>query len=179
MLKGGKTGIKDAYGERLPSTYISRFKTDYQPTLKNVVVSGKLAKGTLFFKTKYQDKDGYGDLAEVLFKLGTGSPTDESLAAVRYDACCNLLQIRTFDGMSWGWSPGHAPGSANVLENDWIKLDCAATSVIPSGNNLKVNWKIIPKAGMPFGTYNLFMGCSDNEGQTAPWTQEGTTFTIS
>ena len=63
---------------------------------------------------------------------------------------------------------------AGSLTNTRGTLNCGATTVIGSGNNLTVNWNITPKAAFASATKkNLYLYARDLSNATAGWTDRG------
>lgn len=88
--------------------------------------------------TVHSDPNGADDIPSLMVDV---SNLSNGLRAL-YDVRRNLLYLYKDDGVTL--TGGFAPGSGNVISNSQGSLDCAATSVTISGNNITVNWGLIP-----------------------------------
>lgn len=84
------------------------------------------------FATTVRDGDGNADLDSVYFIVGTGN----SEVRLTYSAATNRLSA------PGGSSGSFAPGSANFLTTRGGVLDCAATRIARSGNDLIILWRL-------------------------------------
>ena len=70
------------------------------------------------------------------------------------------------------WQGGYAPGSANVIENSYAKIDCAKTTVSGSGNTMTVKWVVTFKE--PFvGGKNIYLFVRDDNNAYYGWILKG------
>lgn len=99
--------------------------------------------------------------AESLFKYGFYA---------YYDQNTNKLYVR--DNAGTTWLGGYAPGSSNVIENSYAKLNCAATTVQGSGNTMTVTWSVALKSTFT-GTKNTYLYVRDDSNAYAGWTWVG------
>gem|GEM_PF-755591 len=120
--------------------------------------------------TSYSDADSWQNIQSVMFLVNSSiSPTNSFYGY--YVPATNKLYLR--DDTSSSWLGGFAPGSANVMENSYVKLDCAKTTVSKSGNNLTVNWNVTFKASF-LGTKNMYLYVLDVAGAANGFTSKGT-----
>ncbi len=76
-------------------------------------------------------------------------------ASLWYDAVNNRLWLR--NDLSTAWLGGHAPGSAFTIENSYVKVVCAQTSVSRSAEALSVAWRVQLKDSMAGKTLRSWM----------------------
>ena len=92
------------------------------------------------FSAIYSDADGYADFKQVSLRVG---PWVNGINAL-YIRTVNKLYLRNDAGT--GYVGNCTPGVAGTLTNTQGTLNCGATTVTGTGNNLTVNWNITPKA---------------------------------
>jgi uncharacterized protein YhjY with autotransporter beta-barrel domain len=88
-----------------------------------------------------------------------------------YNAKKDKLWLLGDDGSTW--LGGHAPGSANILENSQAQVDCAHTTAQRLGDTVEVNWAISFKATFT-GEKKTGLKCQDAQGGTAKGQWKGT-----
>jgi len=120
----------------------------------------------------YADGGGNAALTKVQLCVGANGAPSTSLYA-EYLPATNLLYLFNASNVAVG---GFAPGSNNVITTTLGTLNCAATTVTKSGNNLTVAWNITPTASLD-GTQYTYLQATDANTST-PWTVFGT-WTIS
>ncbi len=76
-------------------------------------------------------------------------------ASLWYDAVNNRIWLR--NDVSSAWLGGHAPGSAFTIENSYVKVVCAQTTVSRSGEVLSVAWRVQLKDTMAGKTLRSWM----------------------
>jgi hypothetical protein len=131
--------------------------------------SGTFKTNTTYtFTTVHSDANGYSDLKSANFLVNTG-PTTTSAFYAHYRRDQNLLFLYNNSTIS----AGYTPGSANVIETPYGKLDCAGTTVSGSGSNLTINWKVSFKSTV-VGTKNAYLSSSDMNGLSSGTVQKGT-----
>lgn len=64
-------------------------------------------------------------------------------------------------------------GTATTIESESAILDCAATTVTASGNNLTIAWRIQFKSTMQGEKYSLYLQASDKQGSSSGWVDKG------
>ncbi len=130
--------------------------------------NGGGAAGTpVTFTTVQSDANGAADISQSQFIVNTtiGSPY---LARCYYNG--TNLYLMSDAGTFVG---GFTPGSANVISNSQVSLNCAGTTVVRSGNTLTIQWNLTFNASYT-GTKNLFLYAKDNTNQIAGWDNLGT-----
>lgn len=121
------------------------------------------------FTATYTDLDGWQNIQYVHLLINT-STGYVNCAYLYYDLNSNLLYLR--DNANTTWGNGYAPGSANMLENSYCKLDCANTQKTGSGTTLTVTWSVIIKP--PFtGTKNTYLYVRDDLNTYNNFTKKG------
>ncbi len=120
------------------------------------------------FTATYSDADGYADIKQAYLRVHTAA----NGIYLRYDRTTNKLYLYNDAGTATVGSC--TPGVAGTLTNAQGSLNCAATTVAVSGNNLTINWNITPSAAFVSATKkNLYMKVSDMSNLTAGWTDKG------
>jgi beta propeller repeat protein len=176
-LQGGKIyyfGVKAKNGAGLWSNigYSDGIKADRLPTVGSVSPSaGSSISGVaVTFITTYTDPDSWQDIYSARFIID--SNTDEiNCFCGYYDQNTNKLYLKNDAGTVL--LGGYAPGSANVIENSYAKLDCSQTTVSGSGNTLTVNWNVSFKSTF-LGTKDMDLSVYDDSCGFAGWTIKGT-----
>jgi hypothetical protein len=137
----------DEYGLLVPEAQgHAQLKVNQAPTLGAVTPSsGSGPTGeTTYFTTSWLDANGQADLKQCYFHIGT-SPSLANNVTLMYNAAKDKLWL--LDDSGTNWTGGHAPGSANVLENSQAKVYCDLTSALGYGDTLYVYWAIEFKPG--------------------------------
>lgn len=119
--------------------------------------------------TTYIDPDGSTNIAYTYLLINSSLNAATCFYAY-YNQSSNILYMANDSGSMIG---GYAPGSANVIENSYVKLDCSKTTVSGSGTTLTVNWNITFKSTFT-GSKNSYMYVSDKAGASVGFTQKGT-----
>jgi PKD repeat protein len=125
---------------------------------------------TAYFTTTWKDANGAADLKQCYFLIGA-SPSVVGNVTLLYDAAKNKLWLRSDDGSAW--LGGHAPGSANTMENSQAIVHCNLTTAQGSGDTLSVKWAIEFKAGYT-GVKKLGLKCKDRSRARARGKWKGT-----
>jgi hypothetical protein len=125
----------------------------------------------LSFTTTFTDTDGWQAIQYVLFAINTPSLNN-------FYGYYNQNQNKVYliNDAGTAWLGGFAPGSPNIIENSYAKLDCAKTTVTGDGNNLTVNWALSFKANSMavLGDKKSWLFLIDDAGNSINWTQKGT-----
>ena len=124
------------------------------------------------FTCAYSDLDGWSNIKDAYLLINLNSTAFTNTAYLYYNQNTNLLYLRD-DGNS-AWLGGYAPGSANVIENSSVKLNCAATTVSGLTNSLKVSFNITFKPAYSGKTYNTYLKVVDDSSGVANWRRKGT-----
>jgi hypothetical protein len=121
------------------------------------------------FAAIYSDGNGYTDLSTVQLYVGGGA----LYISAQYSRTANKIYLRDDAGTSWG--SGCTPATAGTLTNSQGAINCLATTVNGSGNNLTVNWNVTPAAAFASATpRNLYLGATDNSGASTGLVLKGT-----
>ena len=125
------------------------------------------------FAAVYTDRNGPGNLKAVEFLVSPGTSAVNGIRT-KYNRGLNKLYL--YDDAGKALLPTTCtPGAAGTITNTQGTLNCAATTVSVSGNNLKVNWNIKPKAAFASATpRNLRMLAVDKGGLNSGWVTKGT-----
>jgi len=122
------------------------------------------------FTTTYADSSSWQHLWTVNFLVNT-QVSGASCFSGLYNQNSNQLFLRDDSGTAW--LGGYAPGSANIIENSYAKLDCSLTTVSGNGTTLTVNWRVTFKA--PFtGAKNTYLLATDDANANSGVVQKGT-----
>jgi len=116
----------------------------------------------------YADSGGYAALTKVQVCVGANGLPATSLYA-EYLPATKLLYLFNASNVAVG---GFAPGSDNVISTPLGSLNCAATTVSGSGDDLTVVWSITPSNALK-GTQTTYLQASD-AGTTGAWKSYGT-----
>ena len=157
-----------------PSNTVTRFGTNHPPTV------GTLAPATVTsaagrvknFTAVYEDPDGAGDLSAVDLLVSPDGGTAGIL--VRYDQGANQLML--FNNRGTAPMTGRcAPGDATTLINRWGKLNCHGTTVTVDGNQLTVQWKLVPRAAFANASVpkQVKLRATDKDSVSSHWQLKG------
>ena len=164
-FKHGKNDIivkaKDAAGNESSPASVSIAYTKF-PSIKRVSPSSgsTLPNREINFTTTFSDDDGWNDIYYVLLLFNT-SINGKNCFYGYYNLKGNKLYLRRDDGLIW--LGGFSPGSNNIIENSYVKLNCAKTTVSGSGTTLTINWSITFKDKF-IGVKNIYLYVKDNFG---------------
>jgi len=112
----------------------------------------------------YSDADGYKDMSVCLASVGSPTNAATSLGVAYYPGT-NLLYLRTTSNTLVG---GFTPGSNNVITTTLGSLNCAASSVTTSGNQIILNLSITPATGLE-GVQPTYLDVTDSSNITSGW----------
>jgi hypothetical protein len=142
------------------------------PIVGNITPSGGscINNQTVTFTTTYTDLDGWSNIQYVHLLIDKAINGTNCFYGY-YNQNSHRLYLR--DNGSTAWLGGSAPGSANIIENSYVKLNCNQTTV--SGNNatLTAKWSITFKPTF-VGTKNTYLFVKDDANFTSNWVQKGT-----
>jgi hypothetical protein len=125
---------------------------------------------TTYFTTTWQDADGWADLKQCYFHIGSSASIVNNVTLL-YNAVKDRLWIRSDDGSAW--LGGFAPGSLNTLENSQARVHCALTTMQGVGDTVEVKWAIEFKAGYT-GAKKTGLKCKDRNNARAKAAWKGT-----
>src|SRR3989338_11628397 len=123
------------------------------------------------FTTTYSDQDGWQNISYGYLLVNTSSVAKSKCFYGYYNQNNNKLYLR--NDANTGWSVGYAPGSNNIIENNYVKLDCSQTTVSGSGTTLTINWKVTFKPTFT-GAKKTYLYVRDDAGTYSGWKQKGT-----
>ena len=124
------------------------------------------------FSTTYSDTDGWANLKEAYLLISTSQTTLTNSAYLYYDQNTNLLYLR--NDANTGWLGGYAPGSANTIENSYVRLNCASSTATGSVSTLTISWNLSFKPAYSGKKYNTYLSARDDTGGLVGLTYKGT-----
>jgi hypothetical protein len=130
-----------------------------------------LAGEAVDFTTTFINPDGYQDIRYVSFIISNPFSKHNSFY-VYYELAHNRIFLRNDDNSGWVVLSGSVPGSANILENSYVKIDCAKTQVFASGNKLKIIWNVTFKPSF-IGSKKAYLYAKYNANFSGNWKQQG------
>ena len=168
----GKT-IKVAGLALLFCLLLNHFVYAAAPTLGTISPSsGSTAPNVaITFTTTYSDTDGWANLKEAYLLVSTSSSALTNSAYLYYDQNTNKLYLRN-DANS-AWLGGYAPASSNTIENSYVKLACASSTVSSSAKTMTVKWNVTFKPAYSGKAYNTYLKIIDDTAGSAGWIQKG------
>lgn len=122
------------------------------------------------FTTSYIDPDGWWSIQYVHLLINSAINGANCFYGY-YNQNLNKLYIRNDAGNTW--LGGYAPASANTIENSYVKLNCASTTVQGNGTTLTVNWSVTIKPSFT-GTKNTYLYVKDDANAYNGWIKKGT-----
>jgi hypothetical protein len=126
---------------------------------------------TVTFATTFSDTDGWTNIQYVYFLISLSSATTTNCFYGYYNQNTNKFYLRNDAGTSW--LGGYAPGSNSIIENSYVKLNCASSTATGLGSTMTVNWSVTFKA--PFtGTKNLYLYVKDDSNYYQGYLNKGT-----
>ncbi|MFA5337411.1 MAG: hypothetical protein WC330_03660, partial [Candidatus Omnitrophota bacterium] len=123
-----------------------------------------------YFTTTFTDADGWQNIQFVYFIINTSTSGSKCFYGY-YNQNTNKLYLRN-DANS-AWIGAYAPGSSNVIENSYVKLDCAKTAITGSGTTLSVKWAVTLKPTF-YGSKKTYLYVKDDANTYRSWTKKGT-----
>lgn len=125
------------------------------------------------FTATYTDPDGWQNLFDARFLINTAINGSYCFYA-RYDQNTNKLYLCKDNDLNEAtrWLGGFTPGSTNIIENSYAKLDCSKTAVSGSGTTLTIKWAATFKSTFT-GVKNTYLMAKDDLGSYYYWTQKG------
>ena len=116
--------------------------------------------------TRYTDPDGFGDIKLVYLILNTGvSPVNG--VEVAYNLQLNKMVMR--NDANTAWLVGGAPGTGADLDTTRATLEVSDSTVVKSGNNLTITWRLRVKAPMSGRVLNIHSVVADYAGLHSGW----------
>ncbi|MDP3730854.1 MAG: glucoamylase family protein, partial [Candidatus Omnitrophota bacterium] len=126
------------------------------------------------FTTTYTDADGWQNLYDARFLINTAISGTNCFYG-RYDQNANKLYLCKDNDTNEAtrWLGGFTPGSSNIIENSYAKLDCSTTTISGSGATLSVTWSVTFKPTFT-GAKKTYLYVKDDSNVIANWIQKGT-----
>ncbi|MDD5438758.1 MAG: NosD domain-containing protein [Candidatus Omnitrophica bacterium] len=142
------------------------------PAIKSISpVSGSSASSQqVYFNASYTDADGWQNFGYAYLMINT-SISAAKACYVYYNRSSNLLYLMNDAGTSW--QGGYAPGSANVMQNSSVTVDCAKTAVTGSGTVMTVKWCVAFTNAFSGKKYYSYMYAKDVLNGIASWKRVG------
>ncbi|MCK9614271.1 MAG: Ig-like domain-containing protein [Candidatus Omnitrophica bacterium] len=123
-----------------------------------------------YFTTTFTDADGWQNIQFVYFIINTSTSGSKCFYGY-YNQNTNKLYLRNDANNTW--FGGFAPGSSNIIENSYVKLNCANTTITGSGTTLSVKWAVAFKP-IFYGSKKTYLYVKDDANAYKSWTQKGT-----
>lgn len=144
-------------------------RVNYPPLCQSVKLTAALItqSAPVIFEAAYSDMNGSQDIKEAYLAIGLSAANKDKLYCY-YDQNNNKLYLRNDNDA--GWLGGYAPGTKNNIENKYGILDCSGTSVVGTGQSLKIKWKISFKEDFA-GVNNIFAKAHDNKQAVGNWSK--------
>lgn len=120
--------------------------------------------------TTYSDADGWQNIQYAYLLVNTSTSTSNCFYG-RYNQNTNKLYL--YVGGLTSWAGGYAPGSSNIIETSYVKLDCSQTTVQGQGSTLTITWRIIFKPAF-LGAKNAYLNVTDDSNSSSGLIQKGT-----
>lgn len=121
------------------------------------------------FTATYSDPDGWQNIKQAQLRVNNIASNKNCFVGY-YNQNTQKLYLR--NDANTIWLGGFAPGSSNIIENSYAKLDCAGVTVSGSGNTLTVNWNVIFKPTFT-GIKKTYLYVQDNVGVYDGWDRKG------
>jgi hypothetical protein len=162
----------DAAGNEAASGNIAFPVPNMTPTAVSVTPSNGSSLPDTYapISAVYDDMNGYQNMEYMYLLVNTSSVSYVNCLYARYIASSNLLYLMDDAGSSW--LGGFAPGSANVIENSYCRLDCATTTVSGSWTSLTITWNVSFKSSF-FGSKNVYLKAIDTLNANSGWQVKG------
>lgn len=125
---------------------------------------------TVLFTATYLDLDGWQNIQYADIIINTSTSVSNCLYAY-YDQNTNKIYLR--NDANTAWLGGFAPGSNNIIENSYAKINCLSCLATGSGTILTVKWQVTFKDKFA-GAKNTYLYVKDDAGAYTAWTKKGT-----
>lgn len=127
---------------------------------------GTLTNKQMLLATTYSDADGWENIKYAALLINT-RVNGKNCFFGRYNQNSNRLYLRDNDNRKW--RGGFTPGSDEIIENSYVLLDCAKTTVSGQGNTLTINWAVTFKNTFINAVRNIYLRVWDDEGASSGW----------
>ncbi len=121
------------------------------------------------FTAAYFDPDGWQNIRMAQLRVNNIASSKNCFAGY-YNQNINRLYLR--NDANTGWLGGFAPGSSNIIENSYAKLNCAGVTVSGDGDTLTIGWSVIFKPAFT-GTKKTYLYTRDDTGAYDGWDIKG------
>ncbi|MFA6350364.1 MAG: interleukin-like EMT inducer domain-containing protein, partial [Candidatus Omnitrophota bacterium] len=121
------------------------------------------------FTTIYKDADRWNNIRNAYLLINAGRTKNNCFYAY-YNQNTNKLHLSNDKGIFN--STGFSPGSNNVINNSYVSLNCAATTVSNSSNKLVIKWNIVFKSNFK-GLKRAYLYVIDDAGAVSGWMKKG------
>ncbi|MDD5513487.1 MAG: hypothetical protein PHD09_06940, partial [Candidatus Omnitrophica bacterium] len=128
------------------------------------------ANKALNLTTVYTDADGRGNLHYAMFLVNRSVDGKDCFYGY-YLVKENKLYLR--NDANTAWVGGFAPGSANIIQNSYVSLNCAKTRISGTGIKLAIRWNVTFKNTF-IGLKNCYLYAKDKSGNRTDWAKKGT-----
>ena len=133
--------------------------------------TGTITKGVkTTLASEYSDMAGNANLANVYLSFATTAGVN-TYGYCLYDSIGNKLYL--LNPISGTLIGGFRLGTANVIDNGYIRLYCADTTITRVGNSLTVNWSVELNSAISDTNLNAYMQCKNQYVKVDPWEQMG------
>jgi len=146
---------------------------DQPPSIGTITPSSgqSLPGEQVFFTTTYSDPNGWWNLKLCRLIINTGMVGANCFNGY-YNQNINKLYLKNNENTQW--LGGFTPGVNQIIENDYVKLDCSKTVVTSSGNTTSIKWAVTFKESFAGKTYNTYLFAKDDTDAKTKWEQKGT-----
>jgi hypothetical protein len=121
------------------------------------------------FTAAYLDPDGWRNIRKARLRVNNIARSKNCFVGY-YNQNINRLYLR--NDANTGWLGGFAPGSSNIIENSYVKLNCAGVTVSGSGDILTIGWSVIFKPAFT-GLKKTYLCVQDDLGAYDGWDIKG------
>ncbi|GAB4506496.1 MAG: hypothetical protein Kow00123_06340 [Anaerolineales bacterium] len=129
------------------------------------------AIGTTYaYTTTYTDPEQWSDLKYVYLNIASTPAGATQCLYARYDANTNQIRIKNDSG---SWIGPITPGAAQDLQNSWVILHGAGTSVTKTGDMLTITWSLEFKSTLAGTTKNVYLYAQDKLDWIDSWRYAG------
>jgi hypothetical protein len=134
------------------------------------------AGNTQVFTTTCSDPDGWHDIATIDFKIARSNGNGQGVPIAiwaQFDENQNLIRLYDPDLQIWREGPA---GSNLVLENGYVQLNLAGTTVQgsgPTGPSVQVKWELVFKSAATGKNYKQYLKITDDAGASTAFDTVG------
>ena len=128
------------------------------------------------FVTTCSDPDGWHDIATIDFKIARSNGHGQGVPIAiwaQFDENQNLIRLYDPDLQIWREGPA---GSNLVLENGYVQLNLAGTTVQgsgPTGPSVQVKWELVFKSAATGKNYKQYLQITDDAGASTGFDNVG------